>query len=77
MTTIRIAAFLILVACAKLPETGDVGPISNVAPEGNCTVILAMTKDVSGMMCPEGFVALGVTSLSPSRIRCAKVDVEC
>ena len=60
------------------PELGDVPPIHSVVPKtGNCKVILANTKDVDAMMCPEGYVALGVLSLSPTKIRCAEVDAEC
>lgn len=74
---LRLLPFFLIIACAKLPDTGNAPPMNNLTPDGNCKVKLAASTEVDGMMCPAGHVALGVSSLSPSRIRCAQVDVEC
>ena len=74
---LKLLPFFLAISCARLPDTGNVPPINNIEADGNCKVKLAASIEVDGMMCPDGHVALGVSSLSPSRIRCAKVDVHC
>lgn len=68
----------LLSACGKLPGLSGIPAVDPAIPvTGNCKVILAETKDVSGAMCPSGMVARGMVSLGPARIRCSIVDVEC
>lgn len=62
---------LLLFGCGGLPEfpvPKDQGepPTGQEAKHGE-------VKEFSGMSCPDPWFAIGVRSLSPARIRCAKV----
>lgn len=43
----------------------------------SCSVVVGNKKEVAGMVCPEGTVAVGVASLRPAKVYCAVLTVTC
>jgi hypothetical protein len=72
-----LTIFLALFACAP-PELDFTAPVvEEPKVKTNCKMTVVNRHTQDGALCTGNYLATGLVSISPTKIQCAQVDLDC